>query len=67
MLLYSIFADLAVGVVSECLVGLIKDDTADVEGGAGPVGKVILHDLWREEEDTPTLPQTNSLLRGKVT
>ena len=62
-----ILTDLAVGMVAECLVSLIKYNAADVKGGACPPGEVILHDLWREEEDTPTLPQTNSLLWGKVT
>ena len=54
--LHGSFADLAVGMVAECLVSLIKDDAADVEGGARPPGEVVLHDLRREEEDTPTLP-----------
>ena len=62
-----ILTDLAVGVVAKRLVSLIKYDTADVEGRACPPGEVILHDLWCEEEDTPTLPKTNSLLGGKVT
>ena len=53
-------------MVTKSLVCLVKDDAADVLGGADSLIDVILHDLRSEEEDTPTFPETNTLFRRKI-
>ena len=58
---------LAVGVVSQCLVCLIKHHTTDILRRTGPSCKIILHHLRCEEEHTSRPPLLVSISRGKVT
>lgn len=58
---------LAVGMVSQCFVCLIKHHTTDILCRTGSSCKIILHHLRCEEEDTPRPPLLVSISRGEVT
>ena len=58
---------LAVGVVSQCLVCLVKHHTTDILRRTGSSCKIILHHLRCEEEHTSRPPLLVSISRGKVT
>ena len=63
---YFISADLAVGVVAECLMSLVKHNAADGTSRTRPSGQVVLQDLRSEEEHSSLLPLLNPLTRREV-